>query len=66
MNTGDYMKTLEAVFDMKIAEAERHPRYSLLSAVYEEYNSGLNEGYIAGLREALRTIQASAFLVQEA
>ena len=56
-NAKEYKETLEAVFDWKITEAEREQ-----IARDKEYSAG----YAAGLREALRTIKASAFLVGEA
>lgn len=62
MTSNDFRKTLIAVMNMKISETEQSPVYEENKYNYGEYLEGLNEGYLAGMREALRVLEASEFL----
>lgn len=64
MSTKDYKQTLEAVLEMKIAQCATDSPYKEGKYTYGDYLEGLNEGYISGMKEALRTLKASEFLVE--
>lgn len=64
MRTAEYKETLETVLKWKMNEVVANPVYEETKYAYGEYVNGLNEGYVAGLREALRTIEKSDFLIK--
>ena len=64
MTTKDYKQTLEAIISMKITQCATDSPYKEGKYTYGDYLEGLNEGYVAGMREALRTLEASNFLVE--
>lgn len=56
-----YNSTLTAVFEMKQKMAESEYVFT----DYENYQNGYHEGYIAGMKEAVRTVKASTFLYEK-
>ena len=60
----EYRAIIKAVFAMKLAGAEDEGPYTLNKWVSEEETAALNEGYVAGLRESLRVIEDSIFLLE--
>ena len=65
MTANEYRETLIGVMKMKLAEVEKNPLYQQNKWVEEEYANGLNEGFLEGFKEAIRTLEKSAFLVGE-
>ncbi len=61
----EYKNVMESVMAMKIATAASEPVYHASRWTDESTAEAMNEAYIAGLREALRTIKASGFLVEQ-
>lgn len=61
----EYKAIIEAVFAMKLVEAEDEGPYTSNKWVSEEEAIALNEGYVAGLRESLRVIENSIFLLED-
>ena len=62
MTINDYITVMESILDNNIREAEKEPPYKENRYSIEEYIDGLNEGYVAGLRDALKSIENSHFL----
>ena len=62
-NAEDYRVTLKSILELKIAELTKEGPYRENKYTYGEYLEGLNEGYLAGMEEALRVVEASQFLV---
>lgn len=58
MSAKDYKDLMISVLNLKLAEEE-----DLQSN--EDYDNDFERGYIAGLHEAIRTLRASRFLVEE-
>lgn len=60
----EYKNVMENVMTMKIATAMAEPVYHVSKWMDENTTEAMNEAYVAGLREALRTIKASGFLIE--
>lgn len=60
----EYKNVMESVMAMKIATVASEPIYHASRWTDEDTAQAMNEAYIAGLREALRTLKASDFLIK--
>lgn len=63
-NAKEYRQLLQAVMAMKVAMNEKEGPYHVSKWTDEEVVAALNEGYVAGLKEAARVIRESDFLTE--
>ena len=63
--TREYRNLMMAATAMKIAAAEDEGPYRVSKWTDEEVTNALNEGYVAGLKESLRMLEVSEFLLED-
>ena len=63
--TREYRNLMMAATTVKIAMAEDEGPYQVSKWTDEEVTNALNEGYIAGLKESLRMLEVSEFLLED-
>lgn len=65
MTVKEYRELMQNILAWKAREAEQNGVYTCNKHVSEEDVALLNEGYVAGLREAERALSKSSFLTDK-
>lgn len=62
MPTKDFIEVVKAVLSLQLDYVRDDPPYKENKYNSSEYTAGLNEGYAAGIRAAIRKLDEAAFL----